>query len=140
MTSKLKLLPITMTSKTPSCQILPLFFFSPFFSYPLLQSNGNVGELVYEHEKDPFEIWFNVVWNDCIAFVLDFTHMWQSILSNEIEFVAWFWSLIKYNDKIMYEIDIRWNTLRWNKNDTSWKRYKGFFVNFRLLKGNGWQR
>jgi hypothetical protein len=59
--------------------------------------------------------------------------MWQSILSNEIEFVAWFWSLIKYNDKIMYEIDIRWNTLGWNKNDTSWKRYKGFLVNFRLL-------
>lgn len=75
---KLKLLPITMISKTPSCQILPLFFFFPFFSHPL-QSNGNVGELVYEHEKDPFEMWFNVVWNDCIAFVLDFTQMWQSI-------------------------------------------------------------
>jgi hypothetical protein len=38
-----------------------IVLFSPFFPHPLLQSNGNVGELVYEHEKDPFEMWFNVV-------------------------------------------------------------------------------
>jgi hypothetical protein len=40
---------------------IAIVFFSPFFSNPLLQSNGNVGELVYEYEKDPFEMWFNVV-------------------------------------------------------------------------------
>ncbi len=39
----------------------------------------------------------------CFRFYLDVTIN----LSNEIEFVVWFWTLIKYNDKIMYEIDIR---------------------------------